>query len=152
HREQRSLYFRTMAELALQAADALAHAHRQGVLHRDVKPGNLLVELAGDGQFHLWLHDFGLAHLDGMEDFARPGEPFGTRGYQAPEQAEGRLGAIDQRSDVFSLGVTLFELLALRRPDDAAQDVRRIEPGVPVDLTLIVAKCRRPWPEERYPS
>jgi serine/threonine protein kinase len=145
YRRQRGAYLRLVAELGLQAVHALDHAHRQGIVHRDVKPGNLLVDQGKDGQLHVWLHDFGLAYVEGTDDFARPGESFGTAGYQPPEQASGDLAAIDARSDLYSLGVTLFELLTLHKPGE-------VKLAVPTDLRSIVVKCLRADLRERYES
>ncbi len=145
YRRQRGAYQRLVAKLGLHAALALDHAHGQGIIHRDVKPGNLLVEQGKDGEVHLWLHDFGLAHVEGTDDFARPGERFGTAGYEPPEQAAGDLAAIDARSDLYSLGVTLFELLTLHKPGKGKL-------AVPADLAAIVDKCLRADRQERYES
>ena len=98
--------------LALDAAEALRHAHEQGVLHRDVKPSNLL--LCANGQVRLI--DFGLAAAEGEQRITRSGSAFGSLPYMAPEQVRGDTKAIDLRTDVYSLGVTLYELLTLTLP------------------------------------
>ncbi len=100
-------HYRDIARLGAQAAEALAHAHRAGVLHRDVKPANLL--LGTDGR--LWVADFGLAKADGDENVTGTRLVAGTLRYTAPERFSGRC---DARSDVYALGVTLFELTTLR--------------------------------------
>src|SRR5205085_1929162 len=105
-------YFRSVARLGVQAAEALEHAHQVGVLHRDVKPGNLLV----DGRGNLWVTDFGLARLGTDAGLTLSGDVLGTLAYMSPEQALGRRGLVDQRTDVYSLGVTLYELLTLEQP------------------------------------
>ena len=90
----------------MQAAEALEHAHGLGVLHRDIKPGNLLVEPGG----HLWVTDFGLARWEGCGDLTGSGDVPGTLRYMSPEQAAGGR-VLDPRADVYSLGATLYELL-----------------------------------------
>src|SRR5262249_25945283 len=97
-------HFRRVAEWVRQAAPGLDHAHHQGVVHRDVKPGNLLL----DRQGWLFVADFGLAHLGGSDALTRTGDVLGTLRYMAPEQARGERVA-DPRSDVYGLGVTLYE-------------------------------------------
>src|SRR5262249_47604015 len=104
---QASEYFRGAARLVAQAAEALEHAHQMGVIHRDVKPGNLMV----DGRGHLWVTDFGLAQLhDG--GLTQTGDLVGTLRYMAPEQAAGQR-LVDHRADVYGLGAPLYELLTL---------------------------------------
>jgi WD40 repeat protein/predicted Ser/Thr protein kinase len=147
-----------MARLALQAAEALAYAHAQGVLHRDLKPGNLLL----DGQGTLWIADFGLAKAEDVEDLTATGELVGTLRYLAPERFAGRCGP---QSDLYALGATLYEMLALRPAFDAAdqltvvdqikhgpQRLRRLAPEVPLDLETVVHKAMAAAPEHRYPS
>ena len=101
-----------MATVGFQAADALAHAHHQGVIHRDVKPSNLLVDAKGS----IWVTDFGLARRLADPGLTHHDSLLGTPRYMSPEQA--RTGSIDGRTDVYSLGATLYELLALRPPFD----------------------------------
>ena len=118
-------YVRTAARLALQAAEALDHAHARGILHRDIKPGNLLLDAEG----RLWVTDFGLAQIQGDDRLTLTGDVLGTLRYMSPEQALGRRVVIDGRTDVYSLGVTLYELLTLRPAFDGrdrAEILRRI--------------------------
>ncbi len=156
-----SAYFRWVAAAGLQAADALAHAHHQGVIHRDVKPSNLLIDARGN----IWVTDFGLARR-----LADPGHTLhdgllGTPRYMSPEQAR-TAGNVDGRTDVYSLGATLYELLTLRPPFDgqsAAELIdqigrddpappRRYEPRIPRDLETIVLKALAKRPVDRYAS
>ena len=103
-------YFRRVAELGVQAAEALDHAHQLGVVHRDVKPGNLLVDARGQ----LWVTDFGLAQMQhGEASLTMTGDLVGTLRYMSPEQALAKRVVIDHRTDVYSLGATLYELLTL---------------------------------------
>jgi len=150
--------WRTVAQIGLQAAEALDYAHAQGTLHRDVKPGNLLVD--AEGNVHV--ADFGLARAVDAADRSVSGEVVGTPRYMAPEQVQGRA---DARSDVYALGLTLYELLTLRPAFDPAscrsgRDGRhaewdppppgKIDPAVPRDLETIVLKCLAHEPSRRY--
>lgn len=151
-------YCLAAARIVAAAADALQHAHDCGIVHRDIKPGNLLLEANG----HLWVADFGLARLPGVSELTRTGEVVGTLRYMSPEQAAG--AAVDHRTDVYSLGATLYELVTLRPafPGSAAQDLlariaseeppapRAIAPAVPRDLETIVLKAMAKEPAERY--
>jgi serine/threonine protein kinase/WD40 repeat protein len=153
-------YFRTMARLAVQAARALDHAHQSGVVHRDVKPANLLLDLAGN----VWVTDFGLAHFLGGAGVTATGDLVGTLRYMSPEQALGQRGYLDHRTDVYSLGATLYELVTLQTPfpgEDRADvlrrllheeptPARRVNPRVPIELETIVAKAMAKSPAERY--
>jgi serine/threonine protein kinase len=104
-------YYRKVVQLGVQAAEALDHAHQLGIVHRDIKPGNLLVDRRGN----LWVTDFGLAHVRHSEaSLTVSGQMVGTPRYMSPEQALARRVPIDHRTDVYSLGVTLYELLTLR--------------------------------------
>lgn len=148
----------------LQAVDAVAYAHEHGVLHRDLKPGNILVEQTPGGP-HAWLVDFGLARSVDDETLTIQGEAFGTPGYMAPEQATGEPD-VDERADVFGLGAILFELVAGRRPfqaDSAAQvliktvntdapSLSSVAPSVPQRLARIVSQCLERQRALRYQS
>ena len=103
-----SEYYRWVARAGQQAADALAHAHRRGVIHRDVKPSNLLVDARGT----VWVADFGLARRLADPAMTQTDSLLGTPRYMSPEQSQ--LGPVDGRTDVYSLGTTLYELLSLR--------------------------------------
>jgi serine/threonine protein kinase len=128
--DPRSSFFKMVAGLGIQAAEALDHAHQLGIVHRDIKPANLLLEsvpgvetLRGKpGGFatgvRLWITDFGLARLaapDGADggNLTLTGDLVGTIRYMSPEQTQGRPLGVDHRTDIYSLGVTLYELLTL---------------------------------------
>ncbi len=156
----RRRYDERVAGLARQAALALEHAHQAGIVHRDVKPGNLLLDLRGQ----LWVTDFGLAQVSGDAGLTITGELLGTLRYASPEQIQARRGIVDHRSDIYSLGATLYELLALRPPfegRDRNELIRQIErdeppplytlvPGVSPELETIVLKALRKEPADRY--
>ena len=103
---RRMTYWQGVARIGVQVASALEYAHRQGVVHRDVKPSNLLLDLAGTA----WVTDFGLAKAEDSHRLTGTGDVLGTLRYMPPEAFEGKA---DARSDVFSLGLTLYELLGL---------------------------------------
>lgn len=155
-------YVRAVAALAATAAEALEHAHRMGVVHRDIKPANLML----DGRGHVWVADFGLAQVRGGPDLTLTGDVIGTLRYMAPEQAAAKHDLVDHRADVYSLGVTLYELLTLT-PAVAGQDrpevlhrlldgdwpnTRRLNPAVPADLETVVCKATAREPGDRYPT
>src|SRR5262249_43728140 len=95
-------YYRKVAELGIQAAEALDHAHQLGIVHRDIKPGNLIL----DGRGNLWVTDFGLAHMQHSEaGLTGTGQMMGTPRYMSPEQAMAKRVPIDHRTDVYSLGL-----------------------------------------------
>jgi serine/threonine protein kinase len=157
---RRSAYFRRVAQLGLKAAEALEHAHQAGVVHRDVKPANLLVDLRGN----LWVTDFGLAMFQTGAGLTMTGELLGTLRYMSPEQAWARRGEVDHRTDIYSLGISLYELLTLQ-PVFGGQDrhellyeiaheeprePRRVDPTIPVELETIVLKAIAKRPAERY--
>ena len=152
-------FFRSVARIGLQVAEALEYANRQGVLHRDVKPSNLLLDPKGN----VWVADFGLAKAADAEDITHSGDIVGTVRYMAPERFAGKC---DARSDVYALGLTLYELLALR-PAFAAADrhelmrrvmseeperLRGLVPHLPRDLETIVHKAIDRDPARRYPT
>jgi serine/threonine protein kinase/tetratricopeptide (TPR) repeat protein len=152
---------RSVAALGVQAAGALEHAHGLGVLHRDVKPANLLVDPRG----HLWVTDFGLARLQDSGNLTQTGDLLGTLRYMSPEQARADR-VLDPRADVYSLGVTLYELLTLIPAFECSEREellrkitledpvlpRKIDPSIPRDLETIVLKAMSKEPEARYAS
>jgi WD40 repeat protein/serine/threonine protein kinase len=141
-------YFRGIARVAVQVADALAYAHRQGILHRDIKPSNLLLDQQGT----VWVTDFGLAKAEGADDLTHTGDIVGTIRFMAPERFDGR--SLPQ-SDVYSLGLTLYEMLTLHpafHDTNRARLIekvlheppvppRKLDPHIPRDLETIVLKC-----------
>jgi serine/threonine protein kinase len=155
-----SHYIRTVVRLGIQAAEALGYAHDQGIVHRDIKPANLLLDRRGD----LWITDFGMADVQGDAGLTMTGDLPGTLRYMSPEQARGRRDLVDRRTDVYSLGATLYELLTLQ-PAIAASDraqifrviaeeepiaIRGLNPAVPIDLATIIAKAMAKEPQARY--
>src|SRR5262249_36491303 len=103
-------FFRSVAQLGIQTAEALEHAHQLGVIHRDIKPGNLML----DGRGQLWVTDFGLAQVQSNPHLPRRGALGGPLRYMSPERALAKRVVIAQRPDVYSLGATLSELLPLQ--------------------------------------
>src|SRR4029077_18926796 len=103
----RQTYWHSVARIGVQVAGAVQYAHEQGILHRDIKPANLLLDLHGT----VWVTDFGLAKATETDNLTRPEDLLGTLRYMPPEAFDGRS---DPRSDVYALGLTLYELLALR--------------------------------------
>ena len=148
--QQNRNFYRHTAYLAVQAAEALDHAHQNGVIHRDIKPANLLLDEKGA----LWVTDFGLARIQEDNELTRTGDLVGTLRYMSPEQAKGDRLGIDHRTDIYSLGVTLYELLTLRPAisgenrqevlnriaNETPPQLRPIDPGIPKDLETIVFK------------
>jgi serine/threonine protein kinase len=155
-------YYDWVARVGQQAARALEHAHAVGIVHRDVKPANLLLDTRGE----LWVTDFGLAQMTGDVGLTMTGELLGTFRYASPEQVLARQGVVDQRSDVYSLGATLYELLTLRPlfegrdrnellrqiADEEPHPPRSLHPLVPHELETIVLKALGKEPSERYPT
>src|SRR3984893_13422824 len=107
-----SHYFDTVARMIAEVADALAYAHKEGIIHRDIKPSNLL--LSPDGR--LSINDFGLARVLEQPGMTMSGEFVGTPAYMSPEQITAGRAPLNQRTDIYSLGATLYELLTLQRP------------------------------------
>lgn len=157
---RRSTFDRRVAEIGTQAARALGYAHELGIKHRDIKPGNLLLDEEG----RCWVTDFGLAHVESDARLTRTGDVIGTLRYMSPEQAQGELGLVDSRADVYGLGTTLYELLTLRPAfpsDDRGQLVqqisnhepvalRKLRPAIPRELETIVLKAMAKRPQDRY--
>ncbi|HVS08563.1 MAG TPA: SUMF1/EgtB/PvdO family nonheme iron enzyme, partial [Planctomycetota bacterium] len=150
--------------LVERAARALHAAHEAGLVHRDVKPANIMITPEGEPV----LLDFGLARdvLDQGEALTETGQVMGTPAYMAPEQLRGQREKIDRRTDVYGLGVTLYECLTLQRPYDspsfealyhqilhgALPDPRRLNPRIPPDLGTILEVALERERERRYPS
>jgi serine/threonine protein kinase len=153
-------HYRNIAEMIAQAADALEHAHSLGIVHRDVKPANLILDDAG----HLWVTEFGLARFGSDADLTMTGDLLGTLRYMSPEQALAKHGLVDHRTDVYSLGATLYELLTLL-PAMAGADKqeilrkiafeepklpRSVDRSIPAELETITLKALAKEPTERY--
>ena len=153
-------FFRAAARLMVQAAEALEHAHQFGIVHRDIKPANLLVDLHG----RLWITDFGLAHFHTDAGLTQTGDLVGTLRYMSPEQASGQRLQLDHRTDIYSLGATLYELVTLRPifPGTSHHELfqqirleeprapRSIEKTLPVELETIILKAVGKHPGDRY--
>ncbi|MCC7015502.1 MAG: serine/threonine protein kinase [Planctomycetes bacterium] len=154
-------HHRSMAELFAKIADALETVHQAKVIHRDIKPGNILITPQGEPK----VADFGLAKdLDGV-NLLTSGETPGTLAYKSPEHLDKRIGSVDARSDLFSLGVSLYEALTFTRPfvgnevEVAArilhrevEDLRATYSGVPAELSVICRKAMEKEPHRRYQS
>jgi serine/threonine protein kinase/Tfp pilus assembly protein PilF len=153
-------WFDTVAELMADVADGLHYAHGRGIIHRDIKPANLMLSKEG----HLCVTDFGLARVLQEPGITVTGSFLGTPAYMSPEQiAAGRI-KVDHRTDVYSLGVVLYEMLTLERPfhGESREEIlngvltkeprplRRINTKIPVDLETICLKAMEKEPERRY--
>jgi WD40 repeat protein/serine/threonine protein kinase len=152
-------YYQSVTQIGVQVADALDYAHKQNVLHRDIKPSNLLLDTHGT----VWVTDFGLAKADDQQNLTHTGDILGTLRYMSPEAFDGKT---DARSDIYALGLTLYELLALRPAFDErdrpklikqvttreAPLLRRLNSEVPRDLETIVHKAIDRDPSHRYQS
>lgn len=160
--ERRGVYFESVARLGVQMAEALEYAHSHGIIHRDVKPANIMLDSLGDA----WITDFGLARIESDAGMTMTGDLVGTLRYMAPEQTLAQRITVDHRSDVYSLGATLYELLTLSPVFDGEDRASllhkiafvdpklpsKIEPASPKDLETIVLKTLNKNPEDRYRS
>jgi eukaryotic-like serine/threonine-protein kinase len=155
-------YFRWVSGIGIQAAEGLAYAHERKIIHRDIKPSNLLL----DNEGVLRIADFGLARKIEDPALTQSGVVLGTPRYMSPEQAESAMRPVDQRSDIYSLGATLYELLTCRpvfegkTPQEVLSQIitrepiapRQLNPKIPADLAVIVMKAMAKRPEDRYQS
>lgn len=151
---------RRVISLGIEAASALAAAHEEGIIHRDIKPSNLLLDRSGK----LWVTDFGLARRVNDHSLTATGDVLGTLRYMSPEQASGRGALVDSRSDIYSLGVTLYELLALTPAvaggsspsllraieQHTPVSLRHLRPDLPRDLITVIETAMAKDPYERY--
>ena len=177
-----SAFFRSVGQLGIQAAEALDYAHQMGVIHRDIKPSNLLLEsspltthdspltsahsslITHDSSLRIWITDFGLAQFQSGVELTMTGDLVGTLRYMSPEQALAKRVIVDHRTDIYSLGATLYELLTLRPPYEGndrqellrriafeePKTLRRLNPRIPAELETIVLKALEKNPADRY--
>ena len=152
-------YYREVARLGAQVADALAYAHQRGVLHRDVKPPNLILDPLGN----IWVTDFGLAKFEEGDDLSKSQDLAGTLRFMAPERFR---GISDRRGDLYALGATLYEILTLRHAfegkdqlelihrieNDPPVPPRQLDHKIPLDLETIVLKALSKDPGHRFAS
>jgi eukaryotic-like serine/threonine-protein kinase len=158
-KNKKQTYWQSVASIGVQVAEALEYAHKQGINHRDIKPSNLLLDTQGT----VWVTDFGLAKADDQQNLTQTGDILGTLRYMPPEAFEGKT---DAKSDVYSLGLTLYEMLAFRPAFDERERNRLIkqvateEPArlgklnrqVPQDMATIVHKAIDKDSSQRYAS
>lgn len=157
-KSNRKTFYKSVAKVGFQVADALQYAHGNGIVHRDIKPSNLLIDLAGN----VWVADFGLAKTDD-DGLTKTGDVVGTLRYMAPERFEGKC---DERSDVYSLGMTIYELVTQQAAFDSTdqlsllnkirnelpRSMRAIDSQIPRDLQTIILKSIDKDPRRRYAS
>src|SRR5690606_28962267 len=149
--------------IAMQCASGLQEAHNNGIVHRDLKPSNVFLT-SHDANIRAVVMDFGVARLARRSSLTRDGATLGTVGYMSPEQTFG--GKVDQRTDIWALGVVLYEMLVGKRPFDGEYEqavayalvnedhepVTALRTGLPIDIDRILAKALAKAPEERYQS
>ena len=157
---RRPVWFQQAATLMVPIARALHAAHECGVVHRDIKPSNLLIDRGGKP----WVADFGLARWHSDSPLTKTGDIIGTVRYMSPEQARGESALIDHRTDVYSLGITLYELATLHRAFDREDGPKLLAqireegpprpsthaPDIPLDLENVILKATAPSRDARY--
>ena len=162
HSHHESGYVRSVAELGVTVAEALFHAHEMGIVHRDIKPSNLLLDNRGK----VSIADFGLARMQSDASLTQTGDVMGTLRYMSPEQSSGQSELVDHRTDIYSLGATLYELLTLQPVvgskgkkeilrnlfDEKVVPVTELNSAVPRDLETIILKSISHERENRYSS
>lgn len=162
HDARTEVRFRRVAGMVSQIADAMDHAHRAGVIHRDIKPSNILIDRQGQAR----LADFGVARIITEETLLNTGAIVGSCAYMSPEQARVSNVDVDHRSDIFSLGVVLYEAISFQLPfhgenfndlmkalsDCSPKPLKRVLPKVPYDLTVICHKALEKDVLDRYQS
>ncbi|MFO1065299.1 MAG: serine/threonine-protein kinase [Pirellulales bacterium] len=153
--------YRTVIRLGIEAATAVFAAHEEGIVHRDIKPSNLMLDRSGK----LWVTDFGLARQQNDKTITASGDVLGTLRYMSPEQAAGQSALVDARSDIYSLGATLYELLALQPAIKGANapqllraietqhptSLRQIRPDMPRDLVTVIETAMSKSPRGALP-
>ncbi|GEM_PF-1272675 len=160
--ERKRLSLKEIVSLAIQVAGALDYAHKKGIVHRDIKPGNILIQSTGE----IKITDLGIAHIEDplMAQLTQAGEILGTPAYMSPEQVSSH--PVDGRSDLFSLGIVLYEVTTGGRPfkgenmaalfhsivHDDPPEPSKINPAIPLGLSQIIIKCLHKRPEDRYDS
>jgi serine/threonine protein kinase len=158
--DERKLPISKAIEYMIDVCDAVDYAHRRGLIHRDIKPANIMLTVLGEAI----LMDFGIAKIVGSQRHTATGAVVGTAMYMSPEQIKGERP--DQRTDIYSLGVTLFEMVSGRPPfkadsamtlmmmhiNDPVPDPKKLNPDVPDDLVAVIRKALAKSPNERYQS
>jgi len=153
-------YVRQIIRKMVDVATALSFAHARGIIHRDIKPSNLIIDRQGD----LWITDFGLARIQDGQNVTIDGDLVGTLRYMSPEQASGQAHLVDHRVDLYSFGVTLYEMLTLHNAFDGSDrcqvhaaieraspiSARKLNPAIPIDVETIILKCIAPLKDDRY--
>ncbi|MBI4855044.1 MAG: protein kinase [Acidobacteria bacterium] len=165
-RAKEELSLEQKLKIIKEISEALHVAHKQGLIHRDIKPSNILIERSDEQGLWPYILDFGLAREVGEAGTTAAGAILGTPSYMSPEQAKGKINLLDRRSDVYSMGATLYELLTgvppfraknyfeivMKISDEPPIKLRELNDSIPEDIEIIVLKCLEKDPKERYQS